>query len=491
MSLGDMVNMANAVQQYQQAQQLNPIQLEAAQTNLSRLQQLTPLELRSKAAEAEKLERTLEPAVSLAQSQAAKGETEAQTAKYGLNATHQDDFTKIISGFANDPRLAPNKLNKDNAIDVMHDVIAQAKARNIPEKELSMITAPAMTMAMTKPEAFPAHLQNMINIGLSAADKRAASQEKVELLPSGQVARTSPFRYGEQPKVDIETPGGVTPAPSIVEINGIKYYAGPPKTPGGQPTLQPVPVGNQPQETPSGKPSAKQNVSEAGQRTEPFMRLDKFTAPGQFTEQEKSRWSTGQTEIANANQMAKESANSDLAVSQLRRTLSQAAGSKPGQIVRAAGQAIFGNPEYDTFLKNIAEQQVRQASMMGLDTKYAQQDLATANGSGNIDQSALAHILDRAEATNLAAKKYASGYNALQNKVGKDSAYLNHDNYKQKFSQSYDPVAFIIQSTNRSNKTPQQKQETINYYLDQLSDQQKTDLIANQKALKRLERGDY
>jgi hypothetical protein len=373
----------------------------------------------------------------------------------------------------------------------MHDVISQAKARGIPEKELSMITAPGMTMAMNKPEAFPAHLQNMINIGLSAADKRAASTEKVGLLPSGQVERTTPARFGEQPKVSLEMPSGLAPSPSIVEINGVKYYAGPPKTPGGQPTLQPVPVGNQQQETPNGKLLGKQTTSAAGQQAEPFMRLDKFTAPGQFTEQEKSRWSAGQTDFANANQMAKEASNSSLATSQLRKTLNQAAGSKTGQIVRAAGQAVFGNPEYDIMLKNLAEQQVRQASMMGLDTKYAQQDLATANGSGNVSQEALAHILDRAEATNLAAQKYAQGFTALQNKVGKDNAFLNSDNYKAKFSQSHDPIAFIIQNVNRSNQSPQQKQATINYYLDQMSDSQKADLVKNQKALKRLERGDF
>jgi hypothetical protein len=493
MSLSDMAYMANSVQQYQQAQQLNPLQLETAKTNLSRLQEFTPLELRTKAADAAKAEGTLQPSIDLATQQAETARIEGLKAQYGLDKDQHADFAKLLGGFQYDPRLDPENLakNPNDAVDVMHDIQAQAKAMNIPDKKIAVITAPGMAKAMQDPKTFPDYLKNMTMTGMTAAEQRSAGLEKTQVTPSGQVERTTPAIYGQQQQVNIEQPGGNAPMPGIVKINGIYHFITAPKTPGGQPTLQPVPVGNQPQETPIGKSATKQNVSAAGQQAEPLMRLDKFTAPGQFTEQEKSRWSAGQTDFANANQMAKESSNSDLAISQLRHTLNQAAGSKTGQIVRAAGQAVFGNPEYDTFLKNIAEQQVRQASMMGLDTKYAQQDLATANGSGNVSQEALAHILDRADATNLAVKKYAAGYSMLQNKVGKDTAYLNNDNYKAAFSQNHDPVAFIIQSVNRSNQSPQQKQETINYYLNQMSDADKGDLVKKQKSLKRLERGDY
>jgi hypothetical protein len=81
MSLADMVNMANAVQQYQQAQQLNPITLQTRQAELSRLQQLSPQEIRRATAEANVSEQTEKPRIALAGSQAEKGATEAQTAK--------------------------------------------------------------------------------------------------------------------------------------------------------------------------------------------------------------------------------------------------------------------------------------------------------------------------------------------------------------------------------------------------------------------------
>jgi len=500
MSLADMVNMANAVQGYQQAQQLNPVQLETARTNLSRLQQFTPLETRLKEAEAKKAEGTLQPSIDLATQQAEKARIDSLKANYGLNAEEHDDFAKILGGFQYDKRLDPLNLkdNPNDAVEVMHDIKAQAKAKGIREKSIDVITAPGMNIAMKKPQDLPDYMKNMTAAGMTPAEQRSAGLEKTQVTPSGQVERTTPAIYGKQQQVSIEQPGGNAPMQGTIKVNNIDYFVTPPKTPNGMPTLTPVPISGQTQEKTAPLQTGKQTQLQTskqnapiGQQAEPILKIDKFTAPGQFTEQEKTRWTSGQTEFNKANDLAKESTNSDLAISQLRRTLNQAAGSKPGQLIRSAGQAIFGNPEYDTFLKNIAEQQIRQAQLMGLDTKYAQQDLATANGSGNIDQTALAHILDRAEATNLAAKKYAQGFSTLQKKNGTDVSYLNGEKYKNAFSSNYDPVAFIIQNVNKSNQSPQQKQATINYYLDQMSDQQKTDLVQKQKALKRLERGDY
>ena len=62
MSLSEMLNLARNAQEYQQAQQLNPLAVQRAAAELSRLQQLTPEEL------------------SRARSQAAQAETEADVA---------------------------------------------------------------------------------------------------------------------------------------------------------------------------------------------------------------------------------------------------------------------------------------------------------------------------------------------------------------------------------------------------------------------------
>ena len=250
MSLGEMVNMANAVQSYHQAQQLNPLQLEMYQNQLSKAKSLLPYELSTAASgaaksgiEANVAAQTADPRIAQAGSQADTAATDALKAKYGLNADYQDDFTKILGGYANDPRLSPDALkkNKTNAVDVLHEIKAQAVARGIPSQSLDMITTPAMSIAMQNPEAFPAHLKNMINMGLSASEKRASQLETTELLPSGQVARKTPAgMYGQQQQISIEQPGGNAPMPQIVEVNGVKYSVSAPKTPGGQPAYTPV-----------------------------------------------------------------------------------------------------------------------------------------------------------------------------------------------------------------------------------------------------------
>lgn len=211
MSLGDMVNMANAVQQYQQAQQLNPVQLEAAQTGLSRLQQLMPLEVRTKTAEASKAEGTLQPSIDLATQQAETARIEGLKAQYGLDSQQHSDFAKLLGGYQYDKRLDPEnlKVNPNDAVEVMHEIQAEAKARNIPDKKIAVITAPGMAKAMQKPLEFPDYLKNMTMTGMTAAEQRAAGLEKTEVTPEGRVARTTPAIYGKQQQVNVEPLGGL------------------------------------------------------------------------------------------------------------------------------------------------------------------------------------------------------------------------------------------------------------------------------------------
>ena len=209
-----------------------------------------------------------------------------------------------------------------------------------------------------------------------------------------------------------------------------------------------------------------------------------------MNEQEKARYALGEEDWKVSGERAQIARDSQLAARQIKRSLSATAGSKAGQVVRDTGQMFFGNSELDTLVKNLAEQQVRQASLMGLKSVAAEQDLKTANGSDKITNDALAHIVERAEATNLAAEKYNKASAELQDKYGKSKAYINTDNFKKAWSENYDPIAFIIQNTNRQNIPQKDKDTIIDYYTADMSQSDKTDLIRRMKNLKRLERGD-
>jgi hypothetical protein len=124
MSLGDMLNIARGAQEYQQAQQMNPLALQKAQ------------------AEANVATGTEKPRISQATSQAETARIEALKANYGLDESEHSAFAKILGGFAYDKRLSPEEIKKNpqGVLDVIHDMKAEGRASGIREKRLDTIT---------------------------------------------------------------------------------------------------------------------------------------------------------------------------------------------------------------------------------------------------------------------------------------------------------------------------------------------------------------
>jgi hypothetical protein len=505
MSLGEMVNMANAAQQYQQAQQMNPVQLERAQTELGRLKTLLPLEVSRATSEAGRsgieynvAGETAGPRISQAQSAADTAATEALKAKYGLDTQQHGDFAKILGGFAYDKRLSPDSLknNPTAAVDVMHDIIQEARASGIPEKSLSLITAPGMTIASSNRTAFPDYLQNMIRKGMSPAEQRTAGLEKVETTPSGQVIRTTPATYGNQPKVSFETPGGIAPAPSTIEISGIKYFVKPPQTAGGAPVLTPVPAPTSsaaPAVT-APQPSSKAAQSMPEQPTSKLVNEDMPVPKGgipQMNTQQQVRYDAGQKMFADAASGNQTAADQGVILNSIKQTLAQAQSSKPGQLLRQGGKFLAGNEQLDTLLKDLAQNQLLQAKMMGgVDSVNAQNTVAVANGSADIDPKALAKIIERTDATRLAAQMYNQGLSSYKTKDPYNSA-IHADNFQQAWKSNYDPRIFMVENINASDRTPKQKQDDIKRIIGMATPAELQQLKQKAINIRRLQTGDF
>jgi len=503
MTLGDMVNMARGAQAYQQSQQMNPLALQQQQLQISRLQQLTPEEVttaqagsRKAIAQANVAEQIQKPSIEQAFSQADTAATEALKAKYGLGANYQDDFTKILGGYANDPRLSPEALtkNKTNAVDVLHEIKAQAIARGIPSQSLDMITTPAMSIAMQNPSAFPNHLTNMINTGLTASEKRASQLETTEVTPSGQVIRkTAPGRYGEQQQVNIEKPGGNAPMQTTVKINGVDYFVGPPTTKNGLPVLalpkagtsvvasdqtapaaapsttiapKTQPTTSQKEAIPSNKPAPIPPPT--GIQRAPLFKEDNPIQTGagvipQMNEQQKTRYSNGQkifSDAADANQRA---ADLGVVINNIKQTADQAQSSKPGQMLRQGGKWVAGNEQLDTLIKSLAQNQILQSQIMGgADSVNAQQTMAAATGSADIDPKALKKIAEQAEATKTATQMYNQGLTAYQKQdpQGYNSS-IHANNFQNAWKDNYDPRIFMVENIHNSNMSADQKAKEI------------------------------
>lgn len=111
MTLGDMINMARGIQAYQQTQQLNPIELQTAQQQLSRLQQLTPEEVKRAQAEATVAEKTVQPRVESARSQAATAEATSQGAQLELLRGFLKATREESADLIKDPDLTYDKIS--------------------------------------------------------------------------------------------------------------------------------------------------------------------------------------------------------------------------------------------------------------------------------------------------------------------------------------------------------------------------------------------
>lgn len=111
-SLADMINMASGMQQYQQAQQMNPLALQKAMMEIEQAKQMNPLAVRKSAAETQVAEETVKPRISQAESQSAKAMSEAQAAQ--LETTRQ---------FLNNARRETTHLinKKDLTVDDVKD----------------------------------------------------------------------------------------------------------------------------------------------------------------------------------------------------------------------------------------------------------------------------------------------------------------------------------------------------------------------------------
>jgi len=338
----------------------------------------------------------------------------------------------------------------------LYEAQQRASTFGLPKETVDGVFNPLFQVAQKNPAAVRQSINNIVDTQISAEGKRAM-----------QVGGT-------------------------VEINGVKYQYAPAsgkleQIGGGNSSIAPAapaaPAASAAPVVPAVTPAKSTNSD--------LVKIDMPMSGIQMNTQQSERYALGQKDFESANERQVISRDSALASQQIKKSLKEAAGSKPGQIVRQAGQTFFGNPELDTLVKNLAEQQVRQAKLMGLKSVSAEDDMKRANGSENITAEALAHIVDRSEAMNLAASKYNQALTKMQEKYGKQNAYIHNDNFQRAWSNNYDPVAFLVQNINASNIPKNEKDKAIDYYTEGMSQKDLDDLAKKMKNLKRLERGDF
>ena len=470
-SLAEMMQMAQSAQALQQAQQLNPLALQKAQADLEYSQ------VQSKKAQA-----TLDPEIEQKKAESAK-------ALVGLNS---EQLKNAREHFANSSRNLLELLQKPTvtADDIKNHVMKTMTNAGAPQQAIDLALQNLPTGGTT--------LENKAFIAKHATNSLSAEAAMDKLLPSATMIAEggtitprvmgNELLTGKAPGTAVGQSIGITPSPmqpGVTTVNGVigQYDA----------NGKFMPFNIQPSQQPSVTPNLGEPNKPAPEQSKmpSIVKIDNFSAPGQQNKQEVDRYALGQSDFNASNERAKLAQDSNLTVQNIKKNLSAAAGSTPGRVLRSIGQTVIGDPQLDILVKSLADQQLRQSQLMGLKNQAAEADQRVAGGSSEITAEALAHIVERADATNLAAIKYNQALTKMQEKYGKDRAYLNNDNFQNAWANSYDPIAFIIQNTNRQNIPQKDKDKIIDYYTHEMSKDQLDTLASNMKNLKRLERGDF
>lgn len=192
MSLGDMLNLARGAQEYQQAQQLNPLQVQRAAAELSRLQQLTPEEYRRAQAaatqaeiEANVSEKTSAPRITQAGATASSAESTAEQDRLKLMGLKQKKIADAQISMINHPLVIAAEKNPTSAYTeplmnlIKQNGIAMARDLGIKPDEAEKLLQPYLEVAATDPGAVRGFFKQRHIQGLDESARTTA------LSPSG------------------------------------------------------------------------------------------------------------------------------------------------------------------------------------------------------------------------------------------------------------------------------------------------------------------
>jgi hypothetical protein len=430
-SLADMVNLARGVQAYQQQGQLNPLQLEKAQMEVEQAQKLNPLAVK-------------------------KATAETATSELNLSSAQTEKLYGLAGGVLNDPRLK-SKDAKD-VMGALYEAKQRASTYGLPAEAVEGVFNPLFKVAQSgNPAAVRQSINNIVDTQISAEGKRA-----------------------------MQTGG-------TVEINGIKYQYAPASGrleqigAGGAPAAPAAPMNPASSVNPA-KPVAAQ--------TSGLVRQDMPVPSGgvaQMNTQQTARFEEGQLLQKESTSLAQAASEAKQTSRKIKENIAAASGSKPGQLIRSAGKFIAGSEQLDELVKNLADNQMRQAALMGASsaTDQARQVVALANGSENITAGALAQIVQRADATSTALEKFNAGLNKYYDKAGTYNGPIHARNFKQAWAENYDPRIFMVQNINSSDMSGAEKQIQLQAVLKGTTEEERKALAKKAETIKRLERGDF
>ena len=265
-----------------------------------------------------------------------------------------------------------------------------------------------------------------------------------------------------------------------------------PSVAGIQPTVSTTPLGG-------GQPMQATTPSETSAKPLPKLVQEdttmNYTGPANplnLNKYQEEAYVAGKKNVSEANMAVKSVKDLQQAVRKVEDYLGSASGSKLGQTIQQGGKWIIPNPELDTLVKNLAQVQARNASIMGLDKTDSSRDLnAKLSGSEKIAPEALGSVMQQVKAESTAAELYTAGLNKFVEKRGDVNGYIQQQKFQNKWAEHYDPRVFQIDDIAQSKLPENEKQAKIDQITGKMTESDFKKYKQDSVILHRLAKGLY
>jgi hypothetical protein len=200
-SLSDLLGSVQGVQNFQQQQQLMPLQLEKAQLETQKLRETNPSDI----ARIQSLSRqqlgTEQPTITQQEELAKQSRISTEKSIFDLSKEKSSELNKIYSGLIGDPRLIGPNVTKDSAAQALHEADQQASRLDLGEHKdviLKALTGPLYGVATKSPERLNDVLININKQSMAPSERQqfVSGTEKVEgtdIYGNPTLTRTSPY----------------------------------------------------------------------------------------------------------------------------------------------------------------------------------------------------------------------------------------------------------------------------------------------------------
>jgi hypothetical protein len=439
-SLADMMNLASGVQNYQQAQQLNPLALQAKQLELQQNQQLLQqrqleykklqetygpdvarviAESQRAGTEADVSAQTAKPRIATAGSQASTAESQAKSAGIKVDTDTAKRFIEMHEVAAGN--LLPIAIKKDASYqDLVNSMTKTLDALNVPDdvRKQSMAQIPDFlkNASSSKIQAFAAQ----------EASKSLSAKDRFEsFVPTPKIAVSDTGRTA------VTTTGAfATPTATVGTAQGMQGGETPPELPTKpQQSVSPLDMGgafglSAPIAAPFPKRSTQQYIPLQG---EPEAQANGIKLRTALT--------NGLNNTADMNRNVEESFK---AITKLDPGSFYTSGAI-GTVVRNA-KSLFGSSDYQQLSKDLANLQIAQMQANGgsLDTVAGQGLQAKATGTETYNPDVLLNIMQRIDANKTELQLKAPAANLFSQKYGDN----NMAKFQQEWSKNADSKVF-------------------------------------------------